>query len=133
VIVSRFRAAYLNDMVPSRLAAIMAMLALILAPLGMVGGYTAMAQPVASASHHEKSPDHSAHCAETRGETQDGSGDSSLLDCLNDCAITCSAIAAPGNAIALPPVVPRLALSLPLVSRLGGLPPEEPDPPPRLT
>ena len=132
VIASRFRAAYLVHMVATRLAPTMAMLALLFAPLGMIGGYTAMAQPAASASHHEESAEQYAHCAEMKGETQNKTGGSSPGDCVADCAITCSAIPAFGNAIAQPPVVPRIAHSLLPFSPLGGLSPEAADPPPRL-
>jgi hypothetical protein len=133
MIASRSRAAYLMHMAATRFAAILAMLALLFAPLGMIGGYAAMAQPAASASHHEQSPDQAAHCVEMSGETQDGSDGSPLLDCLTDCAITCSAIPALGNAIADPLLMPRIAHSLALVSPLGGLPPEAADPPPRIS
>lgn len=131
MIASRFRAAYLAHMFATRIAAILAMLALLFGPVSMIGGYVAMAQPSASASHHEQSPGQSAPCTEMSGETQDRSSDPSLVDCLTDCAITCSAIPAFSNAIAHPVLVPRIAHALPLASPLRGVPPEASDPPPR--
>lgn len=125
--------AYLMPMLAKRLVRILAMLALVLAPLGMAGGSAAMAQPAAipSASHHEQAASMPDHCAELGGETDDHDGSSPQGDCLSDCAVSCAAIAAPGNGMADPAMVPAMARPRAFADPLHGLSPESADPPPR--
>ena len=122
-------------MVARRLVRILTMLALLFAPLSMVGGHAAMAMPTVAAassdSHHEQMAGQSAHCAEMAGETQGGGG-SAPGDCLTDCAVACSAIPALGNVMADQPLAPAMAQLRPLVGRVRGLHPESADPPPRI-
>jgi hypothetical protein len=113
------------------------MLALLFAPLGMLGmlgGHAAMAMPAAAVPavpHHGQMTDGPAHCAEMDGESQDEDDGSAPGDCLTDCAVTCPAIAAPGSAVAAQPIAPAMARPLPLAGRVRGLHPESADPPPR--
>ena len=125
--------AYLRLMVARRLVRILTMLALLLAPLTMIGGHAAMAMPAAatSASHHDQAADPSAHCAEMSGETQDDDG-TSPGGCLTDCAVACSAIPALCSAMADRPMAPAMAQPLALAGRVRGLHPESVDPPPRI-
>lgn len=134
MIASRPREAYLRPMVAGHLVRMLTMLALLFAPLSMMSGHAAMAMPTgASASHHEQNTDQSAHCAEMAGQSQEDDGDgSSPGDCLTDCAVACSAIPAPGSAMADQPMAPAMAQPLPLVGRISGVHPESADPPPRI-
>ena len=133
MIVSHGSKAYLQPMVARRLVQILTMLALLFAPLSMVGGHAAMAMPSAemSAAHHEQAAKQSAHCAETSGENQDDMG-GPPGDCLTDCAVACSAIPALNSVMADQPMAPTMAQPLPLVGRVRGLHPESADPPPRI-
>ncbi len=133
MIATRAGEAYLRAMVARRLVRILTMLALLLAPLSMIGGHAAMAMPVAAsaASHHEQASDQSAHCADMGGETQDDDG-TSPDDCLTDCAVACSAIPVLGSAMTDLAMAPAMAQPLPLVGRVRGLHPESADPPPRI-
>lgn len=133
MIATLFPQNYLRTMVARRLVRILTVLALLLAPLSMVGEHAAMAMPATAAppSHHEQAADQSAHCSEMAGDTQDEDKGSSSGDCQTDCAVACSAIAPLGNAVADQLVVPAIARPLALVSRIAGLHPESDDPPPR--
>jgi hypothetical protein len=124
---------YLRTMLARRLIRILTMLALLLAPLSMVGEHAAMAMPAMAntASHHEQAADSSAHCAEMASDTQDEDQGSRSGDCLTDCAVACSAIPPLGNTMVDHQVVPAIAQPLPLVRRIAGLHPESADPPPR--
>lgn len=133
MIAGRLRWAYLAPMVARRLLPFLAMLAIVFAPLSMLGGPAAMAQSSmsASSSHHEQSAGDSAHCAETRGDNQNEDNSSRQKDCLSDCAVTCSAIPPLGNLFADSAMLPAVAHPLPLMDRMHGLNPESADPPPR--
>ena len=131
MIETRPPAAYLPLMVARSLVRILTLLALLVAPLGMVGEHAAMAMPSASAvSNHGQTSEPSAHCAEMGSQTQDGDETSPSGDCL-DCAVTCSALPAIGNLVSEPALGPAMARSLALVARVRGLHPESDDPPPR--
>jgi hypothetical protein len=113
----------------------MTMLALLLAPLSMVGGHAAMAMPTeasASSSHHEGVGDQSEHCAEMSGQTEDEGRSSPVRDCLVNCAVACSALPSLGSVMADQAMAPAMAQLLPLESRVRGLHPESADPPPRI-
>jgi hypothetical protein len=121
-------------MVARRLVRILTMLALLLAPLSMLGGHAAMAMPTvsASASHQQQPADQSGHCAEMGGETQDDDNGAPAGDCLTDCAVACSALPPLGAAMANQALVPAVDQPLPLAGRIAGLHPESDDPPPRI-
>ncbi len=133
MIATRSRAAYLRLMVARPLTRIVAMLALLFASLGMVGG-SAAANPAAAstASHHERVVDPASPCAEMSGQ---GHGQTDKTprpgDCVSDCALGCAAI---------PPLDSRMieqsiiAANLPprlLADPLHGKSPGSLDPPPR--
>ena len=127
--------AYLRAMVARRLVRILTMLALLLAPVSMIGGHAAMAMPApaeASASHHDPAASQSAHCAEMAGQSEDDDDGSSPGDCMTDCAVACSAIPPLGSAMADRPMAPAMGQPLLLVGRIDGLHPESADPPPRI-
>jgi hypothetical protein len=112
---------------------ILAILAMLLAPMSMMGSPAAMAQPAvsASASHHEQSAQEGGHCAELSGENQENNGSGSQQECLSDCAVTCAAIPVLGVLLGEPVLLLALAHSAPLVDWMHGLNPESADPPPR--
>ena len=133
MIATRSRALYFARMVARPLTRIVAMLALLLASLGMVGGPAAANPAVAStASHHERVANPAAHCAEKGVEGQGQNDDSPLAgDCVSDCALGCAAIPAPDgrmtDATVVPANLPPRVLADPLHGKsLGSL-----DPPPR--
>lgn len=120
-------------MVAKRLVRILTMLALLIAPLGMMGGYATMAQAAAvtSGSHHEQAAKMPVHCAEMGGETHDQDGSSPQGDCLSDCAVSCAAISAPGSVMTDQTLLPAMAQARAFADPLHGLSPESADPPPR--
>lgn len=125
--------AYLLPMLGRRLLRILTILAMLLAPMSMMGSPAAMAQPAASASasHHEQSAAEGGHCAGMRGESQENDGSGSQQDCLSDCAVTCAAIPVVGEPLGEPVLLLSLSHSAPLVNWMDGLNPESADPPPR--
>ena len=134
MIATRTYEPYLRAMVMRRLVRILTMLALLLAPLSMIGGHAAMAMPAeasASSSHLEGAGEPSEHCAEMSGQTEDEGRSSPVGDCLVDCAVACSALPSLGSAMADQAMAPAMAQQLPLESRVRGLHPESDDPPPR--
>jgi len=133
MIATRSSAPYLAWMVARPLTRIVAMLALLFASLGMVGG-PAAASPASAAtsSHHERVANPGAHCAEMSGEGQVQTDDSPLAgDCISDCALGCAAIPAPDSRMIeqtiVPADLPPRVLAAPLHGKsLGSV-----DPPPR--
>lgn len=133
MIAGRLGGAYLVPMITSRLLPFIAMLAMVFAPLSMVGGSAAVAQsPMpASSTHHEQSAGDPAHCSEMSGESPNEDDSSRQGDCFSDCAVTCSAIPPLGTLFGDSAMLPAAAHPLPLVDRMQGLNPESADPPPR--
>lgn len=133
MIAGRRGGAYLAPMVARRLLPFFAMLAIVFAPLSMVGGPAAMAHSStpASSSHHEQSAGDPAHCAETSGDDKNEHDSSRAGDCLSDCVVTCSAIPPLGYHFADSAMLLAVAHPLLLVDRMHGLNPESTDPPPR--
>ncbi|TCJ38886.1 hypothetical protein E0504_11265 [Parafrankia sp. BMG5.11] len=111
---------------------ILALFAIVLAPMSMMGAPAAMAQPQppASASHHEQSAAESGHCAEMRGE-EDSGGSDPQQDCLSDCAVACAAISVLGAPLPEPHPLPAIRHPAPLAHWMRGLMAEAVDPPPR--
>lgn len=133
LIVNASRTPYLPLMVAKRLVRILTMLAVLFAPLGMLGGSATMAQPVtvASGSHHEQAANMAAHCAEMGGETQDDDGSFPHGDCLSDCAVSCAAISALGSVLTDHAILPAMPQARAFADPLHGLIPGSADPPPR--
>ena len=130
-IASVARQAYLRSVVARLLVRLFVMLALITAPLSMVGGGMAMAMPAVAGSHHQQSTDQPSHCAEKTTNTTEDSGGSPMSDCAKDCALACSAIPALGSAVTDQVVAPSPEQPAALVNALGSLFAEAADPPPR--
>jgi hypothetical protein len=119
-------------MIAARLMLILAMFALLVAPLSMSGGSAMAMSPAASTSSDQQSVGHATHCDEMSGEA-DGhaGGDSSQNDCQSDCALACSAITAAGGRIADRQVGAAIIETRLPVDTLHGVNPESADPPPR--
>lgn len=114
-----------------RLVRFLTILAMLFAPLGMVGEHAAMAMPAAAdaPAHHAESAAPAAHCADMTAQA----GDESDLgkDCMTDCAIACSAVPAFVGGIALHEPLAAMIEPQPLARGLRGLHPESDPPPPR--
>ena len=132
-IVSDPRRAYLLSMLARRLVRILAIFAILLAPMSMMASSAAMAQPTTpeSALHHEQSAAKGGHCAEMSGENQKDDGSATQQECLSDCAVTCAAIPVFGDPLRDPDLLLTMAHPVPLVNWMRGLNPESADPPPR--
>ena len=124
MIATRRRKTYLRLMVARRLIRILTMLALLVAPLGMVGGHAAMAMPVAATAA-------TGHCADIGGMADDGDGSSQEDRSAIDCTISCSALPALAGALTDQPPLPAMARTVTLHGLVRGLHPESDDPPPR--
>ena len=122
---------YLRPMLVRSLVAVLTMLALLFAPLSMVSGYAAAAMP-GQATSHVMVEDGPGHCAGTGSESPKDESGALPGDCLNECALTCSAIPALGDSIVERPRPLALIQPLPLASRVRGLHPESDLPPPRI-
>ena len=120
-------------MLAQRLVRILAIFAILLAPVSMMGSASAMAAPAAeaSASHHEEPSEEGGHCAEMRGEKQEEGGSAPPQECLSDCAVTCAAIPVLGDPAADPVMLLAMTHPVSLVNWMHGLNPEAIDPPPR--
>ena len=116
------------------LVRILTMLALLLAPLSMMGSHAAMAMTGAEAmaSMHTEVVEPPSHCADIVGQAQHDEQSSPLSDCKSDCAVMCSAIPALGSLMAERPLMPAMIQPIALPSRVRGLHPESDDPPPRI-
>lgn len=123
---------YLRGMTAARLIRLLTILALLLAPLGMIGEHAAMAMTAPEASaHHAGDAAQAGHCAGMTGQSEDEKK-APDRDCLIDCAIACSAIPAVGNMMGDQPMPAALAQPRPLAGRMSGLHPESDPPPPRI-
>jgi hypothetical protein len=105
-----------------RILHILALLALLLAPAGMLGSHAAMAMPSSAAASSTMD-----HCSEKQAPEESDSR------AMLDCAIACTALPA-----AAPLVMPRQPLIDPLLTpdaelRFAGTRPEAATPPPRFS
>lgn len=132
-IVSELRRANLLPMLARRLVRILAIFAILLAPMSMMANSAAMAQATAPKStlHHEQSAAEGGHCSEMSGATQENDGSSPQQECLSDCAVTCAAIPVLGDPLQEPVLLLAMAHPVPLMNWMRGLNPESADPPPR--
>lgn len=129
---------YLRRVIFASLARWLVLLALLVAPLGMMDDHAAMAtaalaapSPAAASSstHHEAEAAPAGHCADSAAPAADP--DSVDRDCRLDCAVGCSAVPTPPSVM---PASPLAAASLPprpLVAHIHGRQPEADPPPPR--
>lgn len=114
----------------TRLWRVLTILAVLLAPLSMMGGHAAMAMPSPAASSvmdHGQAGSPAGHCAEM---DQDKTGQTSPSI---DCMIACSAVPAAEFVFASHPAVHGVMQIAALASLLPGLHPESEPPPPRLS
>ena len=114
-------------MLNARFLRVLTLLALLLAPAGMLGSHAAMAGvPVAAAAASD------AHCAEMAGGGHEAPCDPQVPAGI-DCMIACSCMPPLGAQLGQPPLrsaVPEPAM---LTARLLGLSPQAETPPPRLS
>lgn len=118
---------YLRRMIALRFLTILAVL---LAPLSMMGGHAAMAMPSPSAPSvidHGQPGSPAGHCADM-DEDQTGQTSPSI-----DCMIACSAVPAAEFVVASHPAVHGITEVGRLASLHPGLHPESDPPPPRLS
>ena len=114
----------------TRLWRVLTILAVLLAPLSMMGGHAAMAMPGPSASSvmdHGQAGSPAGHCADM-DEDQTGQKSPSI-----DCMIACSAVPAAEFVVASHPAVHSVMPVGRLASLHPGLHPESDPPPPRLS
>jgi hypothetical protein len=117
------RGAYFGAMSASRLIPFLALLALVLAPLGMMDAHAAMAAPAPGlAAHHGQSSD---HCA-----GMDQPEKLKPVSCI-DCIMVCSGVPVAESGVAAHPLATAPLPRLPLEQRVHGLHPESEPPPPR--
>jgi len=115
--------AYFRAMFAARLVRILALLALVLAPLGMMGAHPAMAtpNPAVAALHGQGSE----HCA-----GMDQPEKPKPVSCI-DCIMVCSGLPVAESDVAAHPLATAPMPRLPLEQRVHGLHPESEPPPPR--
>lgn len=102
-------------------------LALLFAPLAMMGGHAAMAAPVAAGMDMgDMQADSSDHCAGMEGKDD---GQPASIDCM----IACSAIPSLGSELGVQPAMDGMAQAIALHDHLRGLHPASDPPPPRFS
>jgi hypothetical protein len=109
--------AYFTPMRFSRLLSILALLAVLFAPAGMLGSHAAMAMPAQP----------SGHCAEQ--QQQSGEDQQAMIDCAIACTALPSHQPVPGENRLGPPAAPEAAVTL----FVDGTRPEAATPPPRFS
>ena len=117
------RAAYFTAMLVARFVRLLALLALVLAPFGMLGTHPAMAMPApAVAAHHNQA---SEHCVGM--DQPEKPKPSSCIDCI----MVCAGLPAAESDIAAHPLATAVLPRLSVEQRVRGLHPESEPPPPR--
>jgi hypothetical protein len=124
-IVRAFAPAFWRGMSAANLLRLLAALALVLMPLGIVS--TAHATVIGHAAPAASS----AHCAEMSGHRHNHRPARPQPDCMADCAIACSALPSIAGIVPLPGLAPALRQPPALSSSVHGLHPEAATPPPR--
>jgi hypothetical protein len=114
-------------MTPAGLLRILTLLALLLAPLTMIGGHAAMAAPAPATAHQMDMATAPDHCAGMNpgSKARPGSG--------IDCTIACAALPAIGAPFPVPLLFPALAEPAPRIAARVGIVPEAATPPPRFS
>lgn len=117
---------YLRGMAATALLRFSIILALLFAPLGMLGNHAAMAMP----GGIDSMADHMAgaapgHCADVDGDRQGPA--SPRIDCM----IACSSLPAAEFQVEAHPMIAALIEPAPFTSSLHGVHPESDPPPPR--
>lgn len=105
---------------PARILRILTLLAVLLMPLGMIGGSPAMAS-----GHHKAAPAAAGHCADMDDQKKDPPGRSA------DCTVACAAIPAFAADVPHRAPTPASAETRAPLPTMRGLDPEAATPPPR--
>lgn len=105
----------------SRLFSIMALLALLFAPAGMLGSHAAMAMP------HDAAASTMGHC-----DTKEQAPDEQPAPSMIDCAIACSAMPSADPFVAQKPVGVAAEFKTSIIRFVAGMRPEAATPPPRI-
>jgi hypothetical protein len=105
----------------SRLFSILAFVALLLAPAGMLGSHAAMAMP------HDAAASMKDPC-----DTQDRAPDEQPGPSMIDCAIACSAMPSANPFVAQKPVLAAAGFKASITRFVAGTWPEAATPPPRM-
>ncbi len=100
--------------------------AMLIAPIGMVGGHAAMAAPQAPQASA------SGHCADMAGSHQQAPADKVPGKSI-DCMIACACVPSPGVQLADPPLPVAAPEPAMIVALADGLNPAADPPPPRLS
>ena len=116
--------AYFRAMRLRALLHIFVLAALLLAPIGMVGGHAAMA------AAPEASP--SGHCADMAGSHEQAPADKAPGKSI-DCMIACACVPSPTVQLADPPLPVAVPGPAMIASLAGGLNPAADPPPPRFS
>jgi len=116
-------------MSPTRLMRFLTVLAVLFAPLGMLGGHAAMAlqaTPQATMDHAGRM-EPAGHCADREKQSQDRPMSSI------DCMIACAALPTPESETPDHPLPAAIDRPVSLATGLHGLHPESDPPPPRIS
>jgi hypothetical protein len=105
----------------TRLIRLAIMLAVLLAPLAMIGG-----APARAAAHHAAAPQTADHCAGMQKNSKEQPAQS------RDCMVACAAIIAMSSEIDAHLPAPAVAQAIAPATSGHGLEPEAETPPPRL-
>lgn len=105
------------------LARLLTILALLLAPIGMLGTHAAMAAPAPEAA--------GGHCADMSGSSEDAPEDATPASAA-DCMIACACVPAKGAELNQTPAPKTPATARPIQAVIGSNPTADP-PPPRLS
>ncbi|MDT9600860.1 hypothetical protein [Sphingosinicella rhizophila] len=123
--------AYLPLMLATRLMRIMTIMAVLLAPLGMIGGTSVQAathHPASATTHHAEAMPGMDHCAGMqKGDDKSKSHPAQQHDCM----MACAAIPSFGSDVPAKPMAPSAIVPIPLARSGHGLNPEAATPPPR--
>lgn len=123
--------AYSRLMPVTRFMRILTILAVLLAPLGMIAGTSAQAatpDAANAAMHHADAMPGMDHCAGLQKGNDSSKGQPGQQ---HDCMMACSAIPSFGSELPAKPLTARAVDPSPLVSAGHGLGPEAATPPPR--
>lgn len=110
---------YPGSMFSKRLLQLLTLLALLLAPFGMLGGHAAMAMPVGGAMAMN-------HCDEQQQAPKDHKRQAMI-----DCATACSAMPAVGAFVMPQPIFSARKFEADVSVDIAGVRPEAATPPPR--
>ena len=117
--------AYFRAMRLRALIRLFVLVAMLIAPIGMVGSHAAMAAPHAPQAA-------SSHCADMAGSHEQAPADKAPGKSI-DCMIACACVPSPGVRLADPPLAVTGPEPAMIVALAGGLNPAADPPPPRFS